>query len=401
MKKLIAIAVVFALVAAGSVFAVDLGGEVIGTVNLMKGDNQDGTKVTGSADMNRIRIQGEGEVGDGKFFGWFRAEGPVAGASFGTDDDGNQTFDGGGGGFWGHAGWKPIDQLKIWIGSNGGDGFFAKEGNTAWMFYQRATDVGVTMQGDNVWGWGLYGVVGLHVRDAFYGGGYDGNNALYLTISPVSMVNINFELPFFNGGEIGDIFKALVAQVDLNFDFGNIAITYEGDPAGPGNGKGPTVQHWNATDGTGKIYGYFGLNSIDKLSLDFGLGFKLPDNGFMFPLAIGVGAKVDITDAFGLKARVVTSFAGDDDTFSLLGDVLPYFAVNDNLKILASLGLGMGKVKDGDGASIGFHVNPYVWIGQEWGPSFWAGFKLWGEKKAGADEAAINWAIPIAIGVSF
>ena len=388
MKKLIAIAVVFALVAAGSVFAVDLGGEVIGNVGLLQGDNGDDSKVTGSADLKRIRIQGEGEVGDGKFFGWFRAEGE--GAATGVVP-----------GVWGHAGWKPIDQFKMWIGSNGGDGFFAKEGQTGWMFYQRTTDTKVTMGGANVWGWdgynGYYAAIDpsfawetnpayLVTRNAFYGGGIDGANGLYLTISPVGMVNINFELPFFMNTEIGDIFKALVAQVDLNFDFGNIAITYAGD-------------HTDATNG--KIFGYFNLASIDRLSLDVGFSFTLPENDWMEPIAAGLGVKFDITDAFGFKIRTALSFAGDDEIFAVLADALPYFAVNDNLKIFASLGLTMMSADYFDNPFLGFHINPYVWIGQEWGPSFWAGFKLYGQKIPGADKAAINWAIPIAIGVSF
>jgi len=386
MKKLIAISVVFALVV-GAVFAVDLGGEVIGTVYLLKGNNEekgdDDPKVFSGGTMNRIRLQGEGANDDGTFGGWIRAEA---------------------GGFWGNAWWKPIDQFKIWIGGNGGDGFFGKEGNTGWMFYQRATDVGVTVEGNNVWSWGLYDHVGLHVRDAFYAGGYDGHNALYMTVNPIEILKVNLEIPFFdfvfdpdnNNGDTKEIFKAIIAQIDLNFNFGNIALTYEGDPA---NGKGPSIQPWNG-DNNGKIYAYFG-GEFGKLALDVGLGFTLPDGDWMFPLGAGIGAKVDITDAFGLKARVVTSFAGDDKTFSLFGDVLPYFGISDNLKIFASLGLGMGKHKDADKANIGFHLNPYVWVGQEWGPSFWAGFKLLANKEGGADKAAIAWEIPIALGVSF
>ena len=379
MKKLIAIAVVFALVAAGSVFAVDLGGEVIGNVVLLQGDNGDDSKITGDADMKRIRIQGDAEVADGKFFGWFRAEGSGGG-------DGLPWGSAPAGQVFGHAGWKPIDQLKIWVGSNGGDGFFDKIGQAGWGFYQRATDVHVTPEGDNAWGTGFG--TGLTFTKAFFGG--NGQNALRATISPVGMVNINFELPFFEHDKPGDVFKALVGQVDLNFDFGNIAITYAGDASDASNGT---------------IYGFFELGSIDRLTLDIGLGFTLPGvNDVLEPIAAGVGAKFDITDAFGFKARVAASFAGDDKAFRLIGDVLPYFAINDNLKIFASLGLAMLAPDVGD-AVVGWHMNPYVWIGQEWGPTFWAGFKIWGDagdKSGGSgDKNKLNWAVPIAIAVSF
>jgi len=388
MKKLIAISVVFALVV-GAVFAVDLSGEVNGTVYVLKGDNSekgdDDPKVFSEGTMNRIRLQGEAANDDGTFGGWIRAEE---------------------GGFAGHAWWKPIDQFKLWIGSNGGDGFFGKEGNTGWMFYQRASDNGVTMDGGNVWGngwWHWYNRHFFNTRHAFYAGGIDGANALYMTVNPIEVLKVNLEIPFFdtypyskdvNGNadsreNIKGKLRALIAQVDLNFDFGNIALTYQG-----------------ATDLTtrGKIYGYFGLGAIDKLALDVGVSFTLPgEDADRQPLGAGLGAKVDITDAFGLKARVVASFAGEDEQFGLIGDILPYFGLNDNIKIFLSGGLGMTTHKDWDDPLINWHINPFVWIGQEWGPSFWAGFKLYGFGKGftGTDKAAIQWEVPIALGVSF
>jgi len=387
MKKLIAISVVFALVA-GAAFAVDLGGEVIGTVNLIQGDNskkgKDVPKVSSGAAMDRLRLQGEGANEEGTFGGWIRAE---AGGSIELNDDDEYEFLAGG--FAGHAWWKPIDQFKIWIGSNGGDGFFSKEGNTGWMFYQRASDTGIVSPG-NVWGGG-YSFWPCITRSAFYGGGIDGGNALYMTIGPfVDTVSVNLEIPFFDhDGNTKEIFKGLVGQVDLNFNFGNIALTYAGSNAGSGSGTGEN----------GKIFAYFG-GEFGKLALDAGVGFAIPGEVFE-PIAVGLGVKVDITDAFGLKARVVTNFLGDDENFNLLADVLPYFGITDNLKLYASLGLAMLTNPNKDGVGIGWHVNPYAWIGQEWGPSFWAGLKIWGDKAAGADKGSVNWAVPIAIGVSF
>jgi len=384
MKKLIAISVVFALVV-GAVFAVDLGGEVIGTVYILQGDStekgDDDAKVSSGAEMNRIRLQGEGANDDGTFGGWIRAEE---------------------GGFWGHAWWKPIDQLKLWIGSNGGDGFFGKEGQTGWMFYQRASDPGVTLGGANVWGWNGAYTIGCGVdgwatggyftsRAAFYGGNKDGGNALYATINPIEVLKVNLEIPFFdNGGDTKEIFKAIIAQIDLNFDFGNIALTYDGQPGGL----------WSIGPNHGKIFAYFG-GSFGIFGLDVGVSFTLPDEDYFSPIAAGLGAKVDITDAFGLKARVVASFAGDDEIFALIGDVLPYFGLNDNLKIFLSAGLTLLSPSEGD-AVVGWHINPYVWVGQEWGPTFWAGLKFWSNGVKGAnDKSVINWGIPIALGVSF
>ena len=394
MKKLIAISVVFALVA-GTAFAVDLGGEVIGTVNVLEGNSVKDSKVNSSASMDRVRIQGEAANDDGTFGGWFRAQSDGGNDHMiALDNGGFSTF------VSGHAWWKPIDQLKLWVGSNGGDGFFGKEGNTGWMFYQRASDVGVTLGGANVWGWSDYttgfdnkwsGPGYLITRSAFYGGGIDGANAFYATISPADIVDINLEIPFFNGGEVADVIADLIAQVSFNLDFGNIALTYAGD-------------HSDNTNGD--AYVYFNLGAVENLSLDVGIGLTIPGDIEGQPIAAGLGVKYDVNDAFGLKARVTASFAGDDEIFAVLGDILPYFTVSDNLKVFASLGLTMLSPSEGD-ALIGFHVNPYVWVGQEWGPCFWAGLKIYGKNApantyaGGPDESLVNWSVPIAFGVSF
>jgi hypothetical protein len=380
MKRLIVISVVFALIAAGTAFAVDLGGEVIGTVNVLKGDSQEGSDVYSDASMNRIRLQGEGANDDGTFGGWIRLE---------PHWSGDHVF--------GYAWWKPIDQLKLWVGGNGGDGFFAKEGNTGWMFYQRATDPGVTIGGANVWG-GDENKSGLVFRNAFYGGGLDGNNAFYMTISPADIVDINIEIPFFQGGPAKEVFGSLVAQASFNLDFGNIAVTYTGD----------------ASDATnGNAYVYFNLAAIENLSLDVGLGLTLPGDQEGQPIAAGLGVKYDFTDTVGLKFRTVASFGGEDNPFTLIADVLPYFVISDNVKAFLSAGLTMvgaheKTITDPVVATVdvdtvvGFHLNPYVWIGQEWGPCFWAGIKLWSDGAKDADDkSVINWSVPIAIGVSF
>jgi len=413
MKKLIAIAVVFALVS-GVAFAVDLGGTVIGTVNVLKGDSGkdasgDATKVTSDAGLDRIRIDGGGEAGDGKFGGYFRLDGKHWS---GTPQ------------FGGNAWWKPIDQFKLLIGNNGGDGFYGKDGITQWMFYQTVTDTGVAMGGDNSWGDSLYGSnFKINTRDAFYGGD-GGGDALRLEIKPIDILGINISLPFFDGGETGDVFSKLVAQVDLNFDFGNIALTYKG---GLGYNKDKSI------DDPGSIFLYYG-GSFGDLNLDFGLGYKFANHykasdapvisgdkkdgdDKANPIGIGLGLKYS-ADAFGIKFRTVLSLPGtDSDPFKVLADVLPYYTIADNVTVFGSIGLGIRAPSESekDNASkagatapesvTGWHFNPYIQIGEEWGAKFLAGFKLWSDgQKTGPkkDEAAIvNWAVPIALIVSF
>ena len=469
LKRLIAISVVFALVA-GTAFAVDLGGEVIGTIGILNGSNaKDGdgktVKPTSYGLFDRLRFEGSGANDADTFGGWIRFETPWY-----TDDLG----------FEGLAWWKPIDQFKLSIGGNS-DGIYAKEGQTAWMFYQRATDTGVSDRGDSSWGdngrYGFDGGSNLITRNAFYGG--FGSYGLLLDIKPVDVLGINIAVPFISetgkpwaAGEPKNILKKIEAQIDLNLDFGNIALTYRGGlgltegAAATGkefylvstNTGTPTAPNWGdpAWTGTkptdaaleagtsvifdtkatgtakvddafdpGTIFAYFGLTSIENLGIDFGIGFPLPLKQkvgdvtwtYISPLAVGLGVQYSAGD-FGIKARLTTSFAGSTKTdidgdkpektpLQLTFDVLPSYRVTDNLKIFLSAGLGIvGSYVDPDGnkadnsSQLGIHVSPYVWVGEEWGPSFWAGFQLQSVKIYDRD-ASVTWSIPIAMGVSF
>jgi len=431
MKKLIAISVVFAL-AAGVAFAVDVSGNVIGTVNFLEGNsgkqaNDDANPIGASASMNRIRIEGSGENDDGTFGGWVRFQ-PDWG--FQGPDQGKASQ------AWGYAWWKPIDVLKLGIGGNP-DGFYGKEGVTGWMFYQMVSDTGVVNAG-NVWGGGYGPVI---FRNAFYGG--FGDAALHLTISPAEIVDINIAVPFWanNGdnlpeGKAAYIFKRTNAQLDFKLDFGNIALTYVGNENKLGFDMDEKDPYKMADASPGTIFAYFGLTSIENLGLDVGLGFPLPvtnddDEDITItrnsPIAFGVGVKYVAGD-FGVKARVVASFAGSvkidadgapdplNDPFLLTADVLPFYNVSESLRIFFSAGLGMtgateknedwGIAEAGDSV-VAWHINPYVEVGNEWGPTFYAGLRIWSDGVKGTDAAGkeiaaiVNWAVPIAIGISF
>jgi hypothetical protein len=392
MKKLIAISVVFALVA-GVAFAVDLGGSVQGTVTVLKGSTEEDSKITSDGTLNQLRLEGAGEAGDGAFGGWLRFEpASLGGGGFSFNEDGEFSGDGYSlsDGVNGLVWWKPIDQFKLIIGVNP-DGHWGKEGVTGWMFYQTASDVGVTFQGDNVWdGTGLYNQ-GLKFRNAFFRG--VGDRGALLEIKPIDMLGINIAIPFIAkaGAETGDIFKATVAQIDVNLDFGNIALTYEGEESYIQNGN----KDWRGGGG-GTIFVYFG-GSFGELSLDVGLGYQLTgEDEKANPIAAGLGLKY-AADAFGVKFRVVGSFGGEEsDKTKVLTDVMPYFGLGDNLTAFVSIGLGM-KMGD-DETTIGWHFNPFLQVGEEWGPKFLFGVKV---MSYGGEDAPIYWAVPIGMMVSF
>jgi len=370
MKKLIAISVVFALVA-GVAFAVDLGGEVIGTVDVIK--KSEGSDVSAGAGLNRVRLQGGAEVADGKFGGWLRldafdttfARGDLTGHPWETDTQRALRVSG-------IAWWKPIDQLKLGVGGNP-DGTWGKEGNSGWMFTQGVTDTGVVSDGDNVWS------KSFKTRNAFFGG-WD-NEMLFIEITPVDIVGINIAIPFFDGGpDIGDIFMGTIAQVDLNMSFGNIALTYKG----------------NSSIKASQIFGYFGLTAIDNLRIDFGIGADFQDTS---PINLGIAVKYG-RDTWGIKFRSVfgipTRSAQD---FGMLFDVLPYFNINESFRVFISAGVNIANIDDVS-ANADWHVNPYIEIGEEWGPKFFAGIKVWASAFTGTSNG-VSFALPIALAVSF
>jgi hypothetical protein len=477
MKKLIAFTVVFALVAAGVAFAADLGVNVIGTVKLAQGNTEEDSEITGDARFDRLRIEGSGENDDGNFGAWIRFEGNTIVGTGPSYNPGTTELKAGtlNGKYWqvdqasvpfisGLAWWKPIDQFKLAIGGNP-DGIYGKEGFAGWMFKQIANDTSV-VDADQAWGadqWGFNGVAfgydyidkmmngtpnqddlfsrKAKFRDAFYGG--FGGNALMLEIKPVDMFGLNLVLPYWgvagdwgsyspNYGKLSGVFKNITLQADVNLDFGNIALTLDLAPYTSYN-SGYVAGEDDDDKIGGRIFLYFGLSAIDNLSLDVGIGFALPQSYFdgdlkrMDPLAIGVAAKYNINDQFGLKARVLAEFMGNTkiegmdpalkDPIALIFDVLPFFSLSDSVTIFADIGINMvGATKyDGDtmaDSGLGFHFNPYVQIGNEWGPSFFAGIKVWTQAAwvpatsgtvpfVKADKTIINWEVPIALHIGF
>jgi len=405
MKRLIAISVVFALVA-GAVFAVDVTGTVIGTVNVMESTTEKGDKVRASGGMDRIRLDGAGETGDGDFGGYVRfqygnkqymqpvdwdPEPQPTGADFVLVDAA-------------YAWWKPLDQFKLIIGQQS-DGFWGKEGVTGWGFNQIAQDTSVAINPGIWYGpyWGSTFYAGgsyMHSRYVFFEGwlGYGAG----MEITPADMATINIAIPFIDyaGYEAADVYKAAIAQVSLNLDFGNIAITYDGGGrAAAGVGSG------------GAIYAFAGLSVIENLGIDVGFSFHMKGDATKSglgmgqtedkqPIGVGVGLKYT-ADSFGVKFKTTAALAGEDKATYINTSVMPYFTLSDNLAAFVNVGLGMIMPDEGDNV-MGWYFNPYLRVGGEWGPSFYAGIKVSSDGvENGEGKKIISWAVPIALVVSF
>jgi len=441
MKKLIAISVVFALVA-GAVFAADIAVDVKGGVNLIKGDTgKDGNDADGKAlltakpaatpttvahkpqadgTMGQFRISASGENDDGTFGAFFR-----------YDADGGWSKNVGSA--QGHAWWKPVDALKILIGG-GPDGRFEKPGVGGWNFYQVAGDVGVAKEN---WKFG----------NSFYGGW--GDAGLDLIITPIEPLEINIAIPFISEAmkkgstkddpnkdvtDVQNVYMKSTLQVAYNIEnIGSFAITYASDvgnkakvdptaytqfadteyePDGFDATGAYPVQKFKAVTGknagdeegfngkgvtmnTGKLWLYFNLTAIENLSIDIGFGYRLPQSkekySHNYPIAAGVAAKFDAGD-FGVKARLQGLFAEkeviNDKAHNLpinvVFDVQPYYAVSEALAVHFSVGVDYTAKDNTEGyrdasyAKMGFHVNPYVTIKSSWwAPNFYAGILVY------------------------
>jgi len=359
MKKLIAVLAIVCLIS-GVAFA-QIGGTVFGGVNLVEND---GDNTTASGAMSRLRFDGSGEAENGKYGGYIRANAFATevpqGTLTGKPWEGNALtlLD-----VWGYAWWKPVDQFMLRIGSNGGDNFWGKEGVAAWGFYQVAGDVGVANAG-NAWGGGY----GENVTRGAFFGGFD--NGLMMEIKPIDILAINIGVPFAaNGSEVADFYQASALQIDVNLDFGNIALTM------------------NGLNDKGKLFVFFGLGAVENLNLAVGFGYDLGTE----VAEIGLAAKYGFSDSFALKFRLAAALVEKDT--QIIADIMPIIGINETMTAFVSAGIAMTN----DAKDMDFHFNPYIQIGEEWGPSFWAGFKL----SSTGNMDKFVWSIPIAINFAF
>jgi len=407
MKKLIAILVVFAMVT-GATFAADIGADAFGMIDVVKGSTQEDSDPATNMAITRARLSASAEDENGIFGGWIRFDTP-------NDWGAGGNVYGNGVVAYGNMWWKPLDVLKLQIGTNGGDGEFELAGGTTWGFYQVAGDVR-TIDAGNAWGGGYWDEAGF--RSAFYGGFNDGA-ILFLTPVEGLSINIGIPYPYSWGDKAEDVYKQTVAQFSYNAEgIGTFGLTYRGG-----------VMDDEVLGDSAKLFVYAGLSMVENMGIDIGIGYEFGEElkdvqTISYPISAALGVNFS-SDAFGVKFRAMGQFGGSvkieaaDKTYDIpmvvLVDVMPYVNISDTLIFNFSAGIKMFGKDDNDGfglmsednspsdAVTGWHIHPYITVKSAWwAPNFYAGLRIESDGKKDADDKTyINWSVPIGIAFSF
>ena len=463
MKKLIAVAVVLALVTGAAFADLTVGGALGIKVDTIKGDNQknpDGTatKPKGGLDFTAARV--DANFSSEKYGGKVRlyatpmidywmgfSSNTTSGTT--TDDTGIMVWDSDKneqakdkdgkllflksntstnayGAPFAYVWWKPVDLFRLKVGHDPDSGLGASQiggwgmNGGAQSFVAVDNDSRLLVDGKLSNGADYNQAPWRVARAAGFYPGFSGVG-VWLSIYPASIVDINLLLPYnSNNGRIAG--SRNVADIFMDFD---VSVVFKLEGIGrvfvSFNSKNNTNDKGFTTDSPGDIWASFSFNPGGSLALDFGFGYYLPwtdtgadgskkgkdavtkSNGF----SIGVGAQYTSGD-FGLKARVGTTLGkvnsgGENTTFGV--GLLPSYNFG-SFRAFFNTGFGVNFPQEFIGNRIvAYYVNPYVQV-PAGGLTFWAGIKLLGNFKTYSvdgkpSETNLNWAVPIGISVGF
>jgi hypothetical protein len=354
MKKLIAIAVVFAL-ATSFVFAESaLSGTISTRAYLFQAviDDDDGTTAgTTKGEVETAYVQFSGTNDEGTFGGLIRLRGNDGGGKF------HRAF----------AWWKPIPQLRVFLGQDL-DGMFGPY--NAWSFFQGQENYA------NVHDWNAW--------RAPFPGNWD-SFGLAFSLYPVDGLEVNLVVPF--GGIAatgGQSWEGNYTNINFYDIFGgslelaaSFAIPQIGKAfftlIGPNGNNPATVQAGNRVsifdpdidvDNYGTLGVGFLLTAVEGLDVQLGFATVLPGKVEDYPSWLGLIANYTGGDwGVRFRSRLVLSGAGDSKTYvkdgSELGfDVQPWYNFG---AFAAYLSIGMVSTKGSSGDPVNqFILNPYI-----------------------------------------
>jgi hypothetical protein len=373
MKKLIAIAVVFAL-AAGAVFAeTSISGTVETRFTAIAGRNQDNPTTFGAIGAGQLQFSGSNDDGTVGAAWKLRNQDIVRPAQ------------------WWHRAfvwWKPIPQLRVFLGIDQDGMYSTGDPLTDWQFHQGPEDYLA------VHDWGFWRGV--------FPGNWDGFG-LSFSIYPVDGLNINLTIPTGSTGwpqatdaavknsKLADHVYLAGLKLQANYalpDIGKIFFTYDGPGAGSNTGYYWDDPEYNSF---GKIGASFLLEALSSSGLRAQIGFTADLAGSEVaeyqPWSLALGVHYT-GEGFGVKFRTAaifqkknvfavnpggdsgslpsTAYVSTDDyneTF-FTANIMPWFKL-DFMSVYIDLGMAVRTTNldgfsDNFNDSFGWWITPYV-----------------------------------------
>jgi len=417
MKKIIAISVMFALIA-GAVFAdTSIGGAVETRFSLARQTGGDGDDPTMGGSIGAAQFVFSGSNAEGTLGGMFRYKQTNEGKGNGGEALYDRVF------VW----WKPVEQVKIFLGIDQ-DGLFDTGDFMCWGYHA----------GDNDY---LFNHHWDFWRQAFPGN-WDGFG-LAFSFYPIPGLDINLALPtgsvgwrqapeasVFLGRPIsnpdsdtptGMLPGRLRFVANYSLDFGKISLVYIGGGAakekntvynGKNDGNDPNAIGANIGIIDAKNNGIFGLSAlitaIEGIQIKVGGAILLNDESDNI-INAGLGVVYN-GEGFGVKFRaglqmqkdmngpIVTTKVGDGDML-ITGSIMPFFAVGDNGQVLVDIGVTSW------GGEMGWFVTPAYRLGIE-GGAFKIGLQVWNNIQMGGNilisgSDFVRWNIPMLLAFNF
>jgi len=366
MKKLIAISVMFALVA-GAVFAADVSATVETRWRVINGDFGGDDKqgpITTQGFEAAGYLQASGSNDDGTFGATVRVR---AGAGGGDNAIFHKLFT------W----WKPIDQFRFWLGRDP-DGVLNTNELARWSFH--ATNDFVCLEN---WAW-----------DMPFAGNWDQFGA-WFSFYLVDGLDINLVLDLETRGSPWNPTTNSIDSIVINKESDKYLpgkLQFVGGYALPGIGKAYLVYRGaklrDTDGGNGLVNVSFLLTAVDGLRTQIGFSTTIPEEGSKHPMYLGLSASYNAGDVgVNLRSQVTLRENRTDIKFQ----ILPIYRMA-GASINCIIGAEMGMPEGGDMA-LTWQLNPYVKVG-----NFYAGLQIVGNN---ADGTPVNVRMPVGIAFGF
>ncbi len=418
MKKIIAISVVFALVAGAAFAEVSISTALTMGFNLLNGDDKEDSKVQtslidGGLQEFDVNFAGSNEDGTLSAFVKLRTRADL-------DHTGVDASKGSIMVHQAYAWWRPIEQLGVFVGRHT-DGIFDTTSIVRYGFNQgghggvslapwdriynrsfaspfleaqtqRGTANGEVYGGDNYASYRLDVLGFLPATSSTVPWRGPGPFGFALEAKPIEGLAVRLGIPITNG-EFADVYKNFFAQGQYAIpDIGTVSVTYQnyGDTG-------------SFTEGGGLLNAAFSSSAlVEDLAFEVGFGYKFSGDPDAFTIydPINIGGGVAYTGGdWGIKARAVGWFGAEADTAAegnayFLADLMPWYNFGFMEVRLQVRMDSYTRNKDTD-AVTSFAINPYI-IKQLGVGRFVAGFQL---KDANVDsdfKEDITWSVPVA-----